>query len=434
MTGPLFGRYRLLGKPLGQGGFGVVYAAVDVEKDREVAVKIFQPTQLPEHLIPQFEERFQRESEVVARLRHPHIVGIHNYGKIGEQLFIEMERVAGPSLRALLPEEGLPPDRAISLVSQVAKALRAAHRAGLVHRDVNPSNILVEDDHGDDHAYLIDFGICQVTGLSRLTTVPFGTRGYVPPEMLGHDSDHRVDVYALGAVLYEAVTGKQAFHVEDFGPLAIATPLWMRATPPSLVRPDLPKALDEVVLRALATDPGDRFADMSEFLEALRGVSLADEPPAPSTRPSAPRQPTRIPPTRIDDDLTDPGVAPPPRRSLADVLRPLGEALGLLGSAAATAVGVFLVALVPVGVVWGVINLGWRLIWSIATIPTEPFLIDCGFFSDECQSLPFRDQSYPRDLDNFTHPPDLLTFLIVLGVLAGIAGLVGAVRHIMDEW
>ena len=217
-----FGRYELQDL-LGRGGMGEVYRAFDRVRDRTVALKL-----LPKHLASDesFKARFRRESRMAARLNEPHIIPIHDFGEIDGTLFIDMRLVEGSDLGSVLAARGrLPIATAVSVVSQVASALDAAHASGLVHRDVKPSNVLLtgmtEEEDANPFAYLVDFGIARSstqegTALTA-TTGTVGTVAYMSPERIaGEHGDLRTDIYALACVLYETLTGRKPFDGELF--------------------------------------------------------------------------------------------------------------------------------------------------------------------------------------------------------------------------
>ncbi|HEY6397541.1 MAG TPA: serine/threonine-protein kinase, partial [Solirubrobacteraceae bacterium] len=192
-----------LDEVLGRGGMGTVYCAWQLALDREVAVKVVPLLGGDESHV----WRFQREAQTAAALEHPHTIPIYAAGEENDLLYIVMRRVDGPDARTLIELEGpLAPARAVALIEQVADALDAAHRAGLVHRDVKPANVLVEQRKGADHAYLSDFGLVRnVAGSTAITVTGqwLGTLDYIAPEQLGGQSvDCRADIYALACVLY----------------------------------------------------------------------------------------------------------------------------------------------------------------------------------------------------------------------------------------
>src|ERR1700752_4980892 len=206
-----FGRYGLVAL-LGRGGMGEVWRAHDTATNRTVAIKL-----LPPHLAADdtFVRRFRREAEAAAQLNNPHIIPIHNYGEIDGRLYADMRLIEGRDLQTVLAAGPLEPGRAVVIIEQVAKALHAAHKVGLVHRDVKPSNILLDED---DFAYLIDFGIARAAADTRLTSTGnmIGTFHYMAPERLGtREEDAGADIYSLACVLYECLTGRPPFAEES---------------------------------------------------------------------------------------------------------------------------------------------------------------------------------------------------------------------------
>src|SRR3984893_9050627 len=201
MEGTPFGRYRLI-ELLGRGGMGEVWRAHDTGIARVVAIKV-----LPSHLADDenFAQRFRREAHAAARLNNPHVIPIHNSGEIDGRLYVDMRLIEGRDLQTVLADGPLEPARAVRIVEQVAKALHAAHKIGLVHRDVKPSNVLLDED---DFAYLIDFGIARGADQTRLTGTGsiIGSWAYMSPERLqAGPVDARCDIYALACVLYECL-------------------------------------------------------------------------------------------------------------------------------------------------------------------------------------------------------------------------------------
>ena len=290
-----FGPYELI-ELLGRGGMGEVWRAVDTRKGRTVALK-----RLPAEMTGEreFEDRFRREAHAAVRLNDPHVIPIHDFGEIEGRLFLDMRLVAGDDLGAVVEKEGaLEPARAVSVLEQVASALDAAHDEGLVHRDVKPSNILLTPSKGTaaprDFVYLIDFGIATGAALgTRLTQtgLAIGTAAYMAPERFtdGVDADRRIDVYALGCVLHEMLTGRAAFAGRDFASLMYQH-INTAPTAPSRITGGLPAGFDEVVARALAKDPDDRWSRAGDLTEAARRV-LAPTRPAPQGRVE-----TQVPP------------------------------------------------------------------------------------------------------------------------------------------
>ena len=205
--GTPFGRYRLI-ELIGRGGMGEVWRAFDTATERVVALKVL-PASLARDAV--FQQRFRREARSAAGLNNPHVVPIHDFGELDGRLFVTMRLVEGHDLGSMLAHGPLEPARAVSIIEQIASALNAAHRIGLVHRDVKPSNILVGED---DFAYLIDFGLARTTGETSLTNTGniVGTWAYLAPERVTiGQTDHRSDIYALACVLHESLTGNQPF-------------------------------------------------------------------------------------------------------------------------------------------------------------------------------------------------------------------------------
>ncbi|HET9255197.1 MAG TPA: serine/threonine-protein kinase, partial [Pseudonocardiaceae bacterium] len=216
----LFGPYRLE-ELIGKGGMGEVYRAFDTKRNRAVALKRMPAAMGAD---PEYVARFRREAAIAARLGSPHIVPIHDYGEIGGRLFIDMRLVSGTDLAKLLASSGpLDPGRAVGIIEQVASALDDAHAEGLAHRDVKPSNVLLT---GNDFAYLADFGVARaVSGGTALTVTgaTVGTLAYMAPERFqDQPGDHLADVYALGCVLYEALTGSPPFGGQGLAALMYA--------------------------------------------------------------------------------------------------------------------------------------------------------------------------------------------------------------------
>ena len=218
----VFGPYRL-DTLIGRGGMGEVHRAYDTRRERFVALKRLLRELAADE---QYRSRFQRESALAAKLNDPHIVPIHDYGEIDGQLFIDMPLVDGTDLDGLVDREGpLAPARAVGIVDQVADALDVAHGAGLVHRDVKPSNTLITHPRADrDFVYLIDFGIARAVGSTSIsqTGSVIGTPAYMAPERFEGDGDHRGDVYALACMLYAALTGRPPFEPPGPGRLSPA--------------------------------------------------------------------------------------------------------------------------------------------------------------------------------------------------------------------
>ena len=273
----LGGRYRLV-ELLGQGGMATIYRARDAQLDRDVAVKLLRPEFGRD---PDFLARFRDEAKAAASLSHPNIVAVFDFGEEQSDPYIVMELIDGQDLSSILRENGaLPPRQAARVSAEVAKALQAAHVRGIVHRDVKPSNILVGRD---GRVKVADFGIARALDDSQLTLpgVTMGSVHYFSPEQArGEPATQASDIYSLGIVLYESLTGQRPFSGDGAAAVALAR---LTTTPPrpSAIRPGVPAALDQVVQRAMALDPAARYASAASMASALEGW-LAD-PATPGT-------------------------------------------------------------------------------------------------------------------------------------------------------
>jgi predicted Ser/Thr protein kinase len=273
--------YRIEGVA-GRGGMGVVYRARQVALDRVVALKLITPELSDDEA---FRARFARESRIAASLDHPNVIPVYEAGEDGDRLFIAMRFVDGTDLARMLAEEGaLEPALAVELVAQAASALDAAHERGLVHRDVKPANLLVTGDlPARPHVYLTDFGLARrdgSTGALTSTGQWMGTPDYAAPEQIdGHDLDPRSDVYALGCVLFAALTGTPPFGDR---PRMAKAGAHLHEPPPTLRsrRPNVPLALEPVVARALAKRPEERYQTAGEL-----GAAALEAAQAPGATP-----------------------------------------------------------------------------------------------------------------------------------------------------
>jgi serine/threonine protein kinase len=268
----LLGRYRFL-RVLGQGGMGVVFSAHDERLDRDVAVKLIRPEHFTNATLKQ---RFEREARAVARIQHPGVIEIHDSGELDDgTTFLVMERLAGRDLRFLLKEHGRgTPAQAARLVRQGCAALGAAHRAGIIHRDVKPENVFLVDDPSGFRVKLLDFGIAKSLAFESSLTqrgMVLGTPTYMAPEHVrGEEVDRRADVYSFAAVAYEALTGTRAVPGDDLARVFIQV---LNTVPPpvSSVLPGIPPEVDAAFAAALAKDSANRPKDIE-----LWGSSFAD--------------------------------------------------------------------------------------------------------------------------------------------------------------
>ncbi|HEY2636159.1 MAG TPA: protein kinase, partial [Solirubrobacteraceae bacterium] len=296
----------------GRGGMGVVYRATQLALERPVAVKVIAPQYAEEAA---FRERFQSESRLAASIDHPNVIPVYEAGERDGVLFLIMRWVEGTELRALLRTEGpLAPERAVRILRPVASALGAAHRRGLVHRDVKPANVLIASGEGeDDHIYLTDFGIARRIGAEGMTRTGalVGTLDYISPERIeGGRGDAASDIYALGCMAYETLTGRVPFD----GPTEVAKMFAHVNDPPPSPRaavPAVPPQLDAVVLRAMAKDPAERFATAADLAGAL-AAAVAD--PERAARAEADTAETELAET---EQLTPPAppAGPPPGKA-----------------------------------------------------------------------------------------------------------------------
>jgi eukaryotic-like serine/threonine-protein kinase len=260
------GRYELE-KLVGSGGMSNVFRAHDRLLERTVAIKILHEQYTRDE---DYVERFRREARAVAQLAHPNIVTVIDRGEQDGRQYIVFEYIDGPNLKDLSTQGPLDPAEAIRLALQVARALSFAHERGLVHRDVKPQNVLLNDD---GQAKVTDFGIARsldVHGVTQTGTV-LGTSDYIAPEQArGQKVDPKTDIYSLGAVLYELLTAEVPYKGDNFVAVAMRH---VNEPPPSVLdrRPDCPLRLDLAIQRAMAKDPDERFASMSDFCAELEG-------------------------------------------------------------------------------------------------------------------------------------------------------------------
>jgi eukaryotic-like serine/threonine-protein kinase len=271
------GRYELRGL-IGQGGMADVELGYDTQLDRQVAVKILHGRYAND---PSFVARFRREAQAAASLNHPNVVGVYDTGESDGRPFIVMEYVDGRSLKELISAERILPERAAEIAGQAALALHYANQRGLVHRDIKPGNIMINND---GQVKVTDFGIARAVNAETVTQTAavFGTAAYVAPEQAQGDRvDGRTDIYALGCVLYEMLTSRQPFQADS--PVALAYQhVSALPTPPSQLNPEVPDALEAIVLRAMAKNPDDRYADGREMnadlQRAVAGLPISAPP------------------------------------------------------------------------------------------------------------------------------------------------------------
>ncbi|MFL6219764.1 MAG: protein kinase domain-containing protein [Actinomycetes bacterium] len=314
-TGTEVAGYRIVER-VGSGGMGVVYLAEEIGLgDRPVALKLLPPASADD---PDYRARFLREMRVAAAIDHPNIVPIYRAGEDRGQLYLAMRYVHASDLRRALESEGrLEPGRALAILDQVARALDAAHARGLVHRDVKPGNILLAPpvlDGDPEHVYLVDFGLARDDSDDRSIGGGgwfLGTPRYAAPEQAaGRPVDGRTDGYALGCVLYECLTGRPPF---PDGPGEAVLLAHLEATPPRVTaqRPDLPPAIDQVVARAMAKAPEDRFPSCRALITAARQALTQTSSPVPAPPPGGSPTPNPQAPATPAPDAPTPGAPTP---------------------------------------------------------------------------------------------------------------------------
>jgi serine/threonine-protein kinase len=302
-------RYRIEHR-LGSGGMADVYCATDLQLGRRVALKLLYRRYAEDS---EFVERFRREASAAAGLQHRHVVSVYDRGAWDGTYYIAMEYLDGRSLKALIHQEApLEPDRAGDLAIQILSAARFAHQRGIIHRDLKPQNVIVD---ADGQATVTDFGIAR-SGASDMTQTGsiMGTAQYLSPEQAqGHAVGAQSDLYSIGIILYEMLTGRVPFEGESAVAIALKQ-VGEQPLPPSALNPAVTPALEQVVMRALAKDPGARYADAGEFIAALEAAragiahdagppteaTMIGVPPVVPVEPSPPRYAPPPPPT--DDD------------------------------------------------------------------------------------------------------------------------------------
>jgi serine/threonine-protein kinase len=314
-TDPLVGRtlaarYRLV-RPLGSGGMALVYLARHVMIERLSAIKVLRRDL---GMSAAHRERFLREARAVNRINHPNIVEITDFGESDGLVFLVMEYIQGESLLGVLRRGRFAWKRAARVASQIASALARAHHLGIIHRDLKPENVLLSERDGDEIVKLTDFGIAKVLDAPSLTFSDqrFGTPGYIAPEYAeGGPADPRGDLYALGIVLYEMLTGAMPYDAR--GAALLVAPFREAPVTPSARAEGIPAELEEIVLKLIARRPDDRprdaFAVVDALTDLLRRLGGSLRPPAPSdgdddTRPSLPTVVERSPAASMRAQLT----------------------------------------------------------------------------------------------------------------------------------
>jgi serine/threonine-protein kinase len=321
LTGQDIGRYRII-EPLGQGGMATVYRAYDTHLECEVAVKFIRMERLPPEEVANTLKRFEREAKQLARLTHPNIVKVTDYGEYSGIPYLVMEYLPGGTLKESAGKP-MPYDQAARMLAPVARALEAAHQKNLIHRDIKPGNILLTEG---GQPMISDFGIAKILGVEggntlTSTNIAIGTPEYMAPEQWFNQISAQSDIYSLGVVFYELVTGRKPYTADT--PAAIFLKQSNDPLPrPRNFIPGLPEEVEQVLYKALAKKPEDRYASMGEFAAALEGLTGLVKPVQPSqpevfepvimlpeTPAAAPKPPE---PELLQTEETRPGMPPSP--------------------------------------------------------------------------------------------------------------------------
>jgi serine/threonine-protein kinase len=341
MIGTVVGNYRITQK-IGEGGMGAVFKGIDLMLEREVAIKMLRPELAQQ---PDVVERFRSEAVTLAKLNHPNIATLYAFLRHGNDFFMVMEFVQGYTLDSLIRRNGaMPVDHAVTLFCQALEGIGRAHKLGIVHRDIKPANVMLTSEDGA--IKVMDFGIARVLGTARMTRQGniVGTIEYMSPEAIkGEEADARTDIYSLGILLFEMLTGRLPFISDtEFG--MMMAQIEQAPPPPTSFAPQVPLGVERAIMRALAKKAEARFQTASEFREALqtglqtafaptRAMSSVNPPPPtrvapgpstpPQSYPSAPpapsgsRQPIPTPPSTAQPKETRVGnvanVQPPPQ-------------------------------------------------------------------------------------------------------------------------
>jgi WD40 repeat protein/tRNA A-37 threonylcarbamoyl transferase component Bud32 len=370
MIGQTLGQYRII-EPIGQGGMATVYKVYQAGLDRYVAVKVLPPQHA---LTPGFKERFIREARAVAQLSHPNILPVYDFGIKDDVSYFVMKYVPDRTLGHLM---GQPMELSVAsrLIDQIAGALDHAHERGVVHRDIKPSNILLEGDW----LLLADFGLAKIVEGSQVLTATgatIGTPAYISPEQAeGKTVDHRTDIYSLGIVLYEMVTGHVPYRGET--PMGVIFKHIFDPLPlPRDVNPDLPEAVERVILKAVAKDPADRYDRAGDLAQALH-QALSEAQAGGQIFPAL-IEPEAAPFLAADPDaptLPSPALAAAPaapRRSISQTLGARGLALAGIGLLLLSAIGTLILF-------WsggGVSPEGQETLESSGKVPTRTSRLD----------------------------------------------------------
>ena len=287
MIGQVVGQYKITDK-LGEGGMGAVYKGIDLMVEREVAIKMLRPDIARQ---PELVERFRSEAVMLAKLNNPGIATLYNFFRQGDDFFMVMEFVSGRTLESMIRSSGaIPWDRAVPLFTLILECIVPAHNGGILHRDIKPANIMVTNWGG---VKVMDFGIARVLGTARMTREGrmVGTIEYIAPERIkGNEADVRADIYSLGVVLYEMLSGRLPFDSQSEFEIMRGH---MQEPPPPLNQfiPGIPPAIEQVVMKSLAKAPEHRFQSCSEFIAGLQNAMQYSMAGRPRTDPNLAAQP-----------------------------------------------------------------------------------------------------------------------------------------------
>jgi tetratricopeptide (TPR) repeat protein/tRNA A-37 threonylcarbamoyl transferase component Bud32 len=305
------GPYQII-EQLGQGGMATVFKAYHPALDRYVAIKLLHPAFKED---PNFLARFQREARIVAKLEHPHIIPVYDFSEHKGMAYLVMRYVEGETLKVHLKGEPLPPERILEILKPVAEALAYAHEQGVLHRDIKPSNVMLTPE---GNIFLTDFGLARMaqSGESTLSQdMMIGTPQYMSPEQAkGEQVDERTDIYSLGVILFEMLTGRVPFSADT--PYAVVhdhiyTPLPL----PTTIKPDIPTVLERVVLKTLAKEKDDRYQKVTELAIAFKdAVVEAVSGVAPAPEEEKITEPATVPSTVVEAKPAAPETKPKPSR------------------------------------------------------------------------------------------------------------------------
>lgn len=314
MIGNVLGNYKVVEK-IGEGGMGAVYRGVDLMLEREVAIKALRP-ELGNQ--PQIVERFRSEAVTLAKLNHPNVATLYSFFRQGDDFFMVMEFVRGETLDNIIAARGaMSCGQAIPMFSQVLEGIDHAHRLGIIHRDIKPANMMLTES---GTLKVLDFGIARVLGSSRMTKTGhlIGTIEYMSPEQVrGQETDARSDIYSLGMLLYEMLTGRVPFKSDSEFEL-MKSQVESVPPPPREFAPHIPEVVERAILCSLAKNPAERFQTAGAFRNALMGAGFAatlmdiPQPGQTSSNSLYATTPFKEPPSIPQTPTSQPSIAPPP--------------------------------------------------------------------------------------------------------------------------